>query len=375
MGVSRRWAMFAAGAAHVLVIEVPGEWVLRAAVEQAVLDRGWRLATAPAEADVLAVCGAPGPELDAVVRRLWDQLPGPRVRVDLPDREALSSGFERAVRGLVDTASQREDARQRPASPNVEPDHGDMDHGDMDHGDHGDMDHGDMEMAPGGIPLAEGGPDRDGLEMDVLHLSLGPGLPHWPAGLVMRCALQGDVIVEATCRLLDGGRGADAPAPGDGTTRPQLPVARQADLVLDVLALVGWPAGVSAARQVRDQLLNVVDDRDLAAAQARLARLERRVRRSLVLRSSLRGIGTVTSGELDRRGLPDTLLGDVRDRLLSALDRVSRQEEGHADGATAESVLLALPELVTGLDLAAARLVVASVGLETSLALREAAHG
>ncbi len=53
-----------------------------------------------------------------------------------------------------------------------------------------------MEMAPAGISLAGGAEDRDGLEMDVLHLPLGPVLPHWPAGLVVRCVLHGDVVAE-----------------------------------------------------------------------------------------------------------------------------------------------------------------------------------
>src|SRR5699024_11402590 len=74
--------------------------------------------------------------------------------------------------------------------------HGGMDH--SGHGSHGGMDHsghsghgghGGMDMAPEGISLAQGGQDRDGLEMDVLHLPLGPVLPFWPAGLVLtaRC--------------------------------------------------------------------------------------------------------------------------------------------------------------------------------------------
>src|SRR5699024_5964325 len=65
--------------------------------------------------------------------------------------------------------------------------------------------HGGMDMAPGGIPLAQGGEDRDGLEMDVLHLALGPVLPFWPAGLVLRCSLQGDVVVDAEAAVIDGG--------------------------------------------------------------------------------------------------------------------------------------------------------------------------
>src|SRR5699024_755889 len=65
--------------------------------------------------------------------------------------------------------------------------------------------HGGMDMAPGGIPLAQGGDDRHGLEMDVLHLALGPVLPFWPAGLVLRCSLQGDVVVGAEAAVIDGG--------------------------------------------------------------------------------------------------------------------------------------------------------------------------
>ena len=49
-------------------------------------------------------------------------------------------------------------------------------------------------MSPDGIPLAEGAEDRDGLEMDVLHLPLGPVLAHWPAGVVLRVTLHGDVV-------------------------------------------------------------------------------------------------------------------------------------------------------------------------------------
>ncbi len=371
MGMSGRLARFAAGATRVLVVESPGDWMLRATVERAALERGWQLADSPADADLLAVCGRPGPDLGALVERVWDQLPGPRARLDVPDRDAITPAFEGAIRDLVDAERQVEDAQRRPSSPDL----GDMDHGDM---DHGDMDHGDMEMAPGGIPLAEGGPDRDGLEMDVLHLSLGPGLPHWPAGLVLRCSLQGDVVVAADARLLDGGHGPAASA-GAALASPDLvpgaqQLARQVDLVVDVLALLGWPAAASAARQVRDLLLAAVADEEVATALARLTPLERRTRRSVVLRRSLRGIGTITPGDLGRHGLPEALLGDVRDRLLRAVSHVPR-EEAPPGADAARSILQVIPDLVSGLDLAAARLVVASLGFEPSLVHRESAHG
>ena len=78
-----------------------------------------------------------------------------------------------------------------------------MDHGDM---DHGDMDHG--SMSPDGIPLAEGAEDRDGLEMDAIHLPLGPVLRHWPAGVVLRLTLHGDVVADAEVTRLDARRTA-----------------------------------------------------------------------------------------------------------------------------------------------------------------------
>lgn len=54
-----------------------------------------------------------------------------------------------------------------------------------------------MDMAgPGGVALASGAPDRDGLEMDRLHVQLGPVLASWPAGLVVWCTLAGDVVTQ-----------------------------------------------------------------------------------------------------------------------------------------------------------------------------------
>ncbi len=52
----RSWlARRAVRAARVLVVECPGSWAVRVAVERAVRARGWRLALSPASADVLVV--------------------------------------------------------------------------------------------------------------------------------------------------------------------------------------------------------------------------------------------------------------------------------------------------------------------------------
>src|SRR5699024_5890983 len=114
----------------------------------------------------------------------------------------------------------------------------------MDHGGHGGMD-----MAPAGIPLATGGDDRDGLEMDVLHLPLGPVLPLWPAGLVLRCSLQGDVVVDAEACVVDG---AGQAAGWEAQTPPVPASAVQCDGVMALLELAGAEGAAGRARRARD---------------------------------------------------------------------------------------------------------------------------
>ena len=65
---------------HLLLAEAAGGSAVRLRVERLARERGWTIADTPADADVLVVCGAPG-ELEEHVRRLWDQLPGPRTEV------------------------------------------------------------------------------------------------------------------------------------------------------------------------------------------------------------------------------------------------------------------------------------------------------
>lgn len=384
MGVRAAVVRLAARSAHVLVVEVPGAWEIRAAVERAALDRGWQLAHSPADSDVLAVCGEPGPRLADTVDQVWHQMPGPRVRVDVVHRGDAAAALEQGKKSLLDAGRHRADARNRPSGPDLiaefdrreedmdhgdahegmeheDMDHGGMDHGDMDHGgmDHGDMDHegmdhGDMEMAPGGIPLADGARDRDGLQMDVLTVPLGPVLPYWPAGLVVRCSVQGDVITDASVEFLDADtRIGDDPAPHP---------AQRLDHVVAVLALAGWGNAAEEARAIRDEVLR---GNSGAAAGERFVRLDRRIRRSRLLRWSMRGIGVVDAEDVDCGGLPRDLMGDSHERLLAMMDRTMAGLTGQ-DRAAEPPCPAVSPEhiarLVTGLDLAAARLMVASLG-------------
>lgn len=342
--------------AHVLVVEVPARWEVRAALERGLTRRGWRSAVSPADADVLAVCGEPGPELAEVVQRVWDQLPGPRVRVDVQDAGEVEAVLDEAAGRLLHPATHRADARERRLRPDPGSESG------REHGDMGDM--GDMEMSPDGIALAEGGEDRDGLEMDVLHLRLGPVLPYWPAGLVLRCSLQGDVIVAAEAEVLDST--PKAPPVGAVTS-----AARDCDHVAALLALAGWTDAAVQARRVRDALLT---GSDTAGVVLLLEGLRRKLSRSWLLRWSLR-LQHRSDAELRAEGLPVHLRGDTNDRLLAMLDRALERLTETSRAVHDDTVpLAAVPRLVSGLDLATARLVVASLGLDDLHAGREATH-
>lgn len=475
MGVSLAVSRLAVRHAHVLLVEVPGHWLTRIAAERHVLGRGWRLALAPADADVLAVCGSPGPELAVLVGRLWDEIPGPRARVTIDAPQAVSSALVAAESGLFDTAGQVADSRRRatglpPAARRGVQHRGgeDAGHGEVGHGSHADMQHGGMKqgeqhaghghMAPGnrggmqheghgstrhtehereehgrprnmrhggmeqrehdghengspggehgrstmdraasgginhgghgamargghggmsrggmdtapaGIPLAHGGEDRDGLEMDVLHVRLGPILPYWPAGLVVRCTMQGDVIAEAESSVIDAGDfGHRGEAVGERDH-----AACRCDNAARLLALAGWEDAAGWARRIRDSLLFGTD---LAALAAEVDRLRRTVRRSWMLKWSLRGLGPLTAGELARRDLPGTLEGDVHDRLLAMLDCAARSVSGQHGSRLPHAVRVeVIPDLVRGWDLAAARLIVASLDFDPLPVVHEANH-
>lgn len=410
-------ARLAVQATRVLVVEAPGQWATRMELEQQLLRRGWRIASSPAQGDVLVVCGAPGPELSNLANRLWEQMPGPRVRIGIASPGAVVPALDNATALLLDTSHHRTDARERAQEPSMS-DHannadgegheghvghgGHSDHeehadrqaheGHEDHGGHGGHEghadhggheghegHGDMDMAPAGIPLAEGGEDRDGLEMDVLHLPLGPVLPFWPAGLVLHCSLQGDVVVDATASVIDATEHR-AGAPGRPTDHASATVT-QCDQVMALLALAGAEDLADCARRARDGILTG----DPGAARDAVERLHRKVRRSRLLRWSLRGVLPLGPADLERHGLPGHCLGDAHDRLLAQLERIRVEVGGatpdRADGGSAQESAdkltvpwAVVPDLVTGLELGTVRLAVASLDLGSHPAVREVGH-
>ncbi|WP_164704692.1 hypothetical protein [Blastococcus litoris] len=199
--------------------------------------------------------------------------------------------------------------------------------------------------------MADTAPDRDGLQLDLLRVSLGPILPDWPAGLQMRAQLQGDVVTRAELSWLDAGE--DVGSDERVALRPAA-----LDHLGSLLSVAGWPTAARELRQARDGLASS-DPRERAAGERRARRVLRRLRRSRTLAWSLRGIGQLTD--------PDGTTSDVVDRLLRWCDI--------ADGVTETRFrVLSLDEaapLLQGAEVAAARLVVASLELQRSVAHAE----
>ncbi|WP_027644495.1 hypothetical protein [Salinispora oceanensis] len=359
MGVSGALARLALRHAHLLVIEVPGNWLTRVAVERLAGARGWRLAVSPADADILAVCGSPGPELSLVVASLWEQLPGPRARIDVAAPELVAAALDQAEAVLRDTPRQRRDSAARDGR-------------------------GPDDASDDDIALAHGSEDRDGLEMDVLHVRLGPVLPDWPAGLVLRAHLHGDLVAKAHAGVVDAGHGpaGGAHVVGGGPSGEVGPAdaaelaAQRCDNAARLLALAGWRDAAQRARVVRDRLLAG----ERSAATTELARLRRRVRRSRLLRWSLRRVGPLPPDELARLGLAPELTGDVWDRLNGMLSRAALTVGGPAgvavgpvgvEAGAPAGVPVGVPatppaavaSVVSGWDLATARLIVASLDI------------
>ncbi|MFC5182586.1 hypothetical protein [Actinomadura harenae] len=390
MGLRARLLRYAAGRPRPLVVAVPGFTGVRLAVEADLRRRGWRPALAPAEADLLIVCGRPGPDLARAIDTVWDQMPSPRARADAPTASDVPSALDAASAHLADEPAQLEDAAQRASyTPETSMDHSTMDHGDMDHGDmdhsamgHGDMDHGAMGHeghesmdheamghesmgheamgheghgghgghggghdhhmmgAPHGLAMADRAPDRDGLKLDVLHVPFGPVLADWPAGLKVTFTLQGDVVQAAEVEHLAGDAGAGRF--WDGTNV----VAARLDALARLLAVAGWTGQAAQARVLRDQAL------DGKVEKARLEKFVRRTRRSRTLRWMLQDVG----------------LGETNawTRASGWLAEIGGETRPDTSAATPP-----LGELLVGLDVAAARLLVAALDPDTEGAVAE----
>jgi hypothetical protein len=260
---------------------------------------------------------------------------------------------------------------------------GGMDHrGATDHGggheghtmsgatDHGGGGHEGHAMHSGdvaGLAMAMTAPDRDGLELDALQVSLGPVLPGWPTGLLVKATMQGDILTGVTATWIDS-----EPESGGRTEAAGDPRRRALDQLARLLTVAGWPTAAKEARRARDGL-GSVDRAVAAAAERRATRLVRTVRRSRTLAWSVRDMGRTSAAEGSGPLAGQVGASDVLDRVRRWCDVV---ETGTDQGELAALPLAELTSLLEGAELATARLVLASLALEPALRAqpREAAH-
>jgi hypothetical protein len=230
-------------------------------------------------------------------------------------------------------------------------------HAGMGHGGHAGMDHGSMEVA--GLPMADTAPDRDGLQLDALAVALGPVLPGWPTGLLLRGKLQGDVLTDVSLSWVDAAHLVAAhpvaAPPVDGHHSDGGTARLEAlDHLARFLDVAGWPVAARDARRARSGLRDADPDR-VDTGRRRAVQLARRVRRSRTLAWSVRGIGAVkATGAQPFRG-------DVLDRIRWWCE-LAAGAEPQVDPLP-ELPLERVAELLEGAELAAARLVVASLRL------------
>ncbi|WP_106400850.1 hypothetical protein [Actinocorallia populi] len=359
MGLISRLSCFAAGRPPFFVVTAAGGTAARLGVEAEARERGWRSVASPAACSVLVVCGEPGPDLEQAVERVWRQIPRPRalVRASVPGREHLITLLDRAEHELA--APDRRDS-----------------------GDHAAEGH-ESGDEPG---MADREADRDGLKLDVLHVQLGPVLADWPAGLVVRAVMQGDVVQRAEVATAEGtGRGSfwtepwTAARTGDPVARgtaERRGAARSLDTLGRLLAVAGWDRMSAQARWLRDDLLA---DHPSERLTARFERLSDSVGRSRTLRWMLRDLGPVTAP-------PARLAGDAADRLhallaeagtaMGLLDDPTPLDPGNeAHDAPDTAPVSLLPDLLAGADLGAARLIVASLDPDLDRPAASATHG
>jgi hypothetical protein len=384
-----RWLLRAAARRpHVLTVTEPGGTRVRLAVEDALARRGWPPAMTPADADILLVAGRPGPLPPDVLENVWTAIPSPRIRVRVIQPAEVAGVLDAAARRLVEDPQQQDQGAEVGQHGNAasERDHQSL----TDSSDDGEGDMPGMQP-PGGLQMADRADDRDGLKLDQLHVFLGPALPDWPSGLVLRVALQGDVVQDAVMDTVglayaehsywtEPWQLAAAGEPVSVALASRRRVGAHLDSLGRLLAVAGWLDAAAVARRLRDATLG-----GLAASQLQpqLRRFTARVARSRTLAWSTRGLGVLGAEAAAAAGVSGPALhaaGDVTVRYRGwcgdIVDVCGRFEDdsplmsaslepprGPSDGAVGGSAALVgvLPGLLMGSELAAARLILASL--------------
>ncbi|NNF11796.1 MAG: hypothetical protein HKN72_01130 [Gemmatimonadetes bacterium] len=169
------------------------------------LDPRIRLVSTPRSANVMLAMGAPTSRLLRPAARVHDQMSHPRATVWAPGSASIDRitrlfpeiGIVRAPDDPVDhvlATHERLIHGERPSEPDVLPNEEPNPWRGV--GPYGQGGKGMTGGVPYGRPLPQRSGDRDGLELDVLDLRVGPFFPHLPAGFEMTVKLQGDIVQE-----------------------------------------------------------------------------------------------------------------------------------------------------------------------------------
>lgn len=362
---------------RVFLLTWPGARGTRLSVELQCRRTGWPLVDTPADADLLIIATPDGSRSSArraLEERIWSAMPEPRHRVlvsrGVDIAAALAAGHQRLLQpgGLLDRS--RDDSgpsagsEQANGAGHAPPQQQHGTHGDHGgdaaaHGtalmrlgsanghhmapDGGPEDGGMQDMLmPAGLPLASEADDRDGLRLDVVHVSLGPALRLWPEGLQVELALQGDVAASVSARVWAG----------EGDADPVSPRVAALDAVARLLVLAGADRAGELAAQFRDQLFTG----EQHVAEAELAALRDSVTRAWLLRSILRRVPVLDP----RTGISH----HVWTALGCWLDAAAAERGTAADlPSWMRPPVSALTAMLQGRELAEVRLIVAALDL------------
>jgi hypothetical protein len=373
---------------HVMIAAMPGGTDVRLAAEEQLRRRGWPVALTPADTDVLLVAGEPVADIAEAVDAAWSAVPAPRARAHATRPDEVAAALDAARTELWSAAGQRRSAAVRAGIP-AGHEH-DMGGHDAMSGEHHGHHMTDMEM-PAGLPMADRAEDRDGLKLDQLHVPLGPLLPDWPAGLVVRLTLQGDVVQHAEADAVgltadaasfwaEPWRRASAGEPVTLGAAARRRVAAHLDSLARFLAVAGWADAATTARTLRDDALG---GRAASTLDPAVRRFATRVAGSRLLAWSTRGMGPLRPDDAATAGAGDQaprVAGDVTaryrrwcgdlahvarllddDSLLNSSVLAPPRDPGTGGQAPSAALLTVLPRLLEGAEFAAARLIVASL--------------
>lgn len=369
MGLTGRLEQLAASA-RVPVFAIAGSGA-RDAVQDLRLRSEIRILDTPKAASILVVAGPIADVHAGALARIHDTLPHPRATVLWAPEGALASllpAVDPVVAAGDPVAAAVATYRdlvlgRRPSEPALLPDVDPAEWRGV--GPYGQGGSAMTGGTPYGRPMAELGPDPDGLRLDVVPVTVGPFFPRFPSGLVLDIRFSGDLVLEAAIHegTVEPLVGPPVGLPRAGLrpflralTEPvpiaELELARARDhlrWLADALLAHGLPA--LGARSLR--LAQRVQPGDGGTVR-RLARL---IGWTQVTRWSTRGVGRVSADDLAGLGAGPVaraagLVEDVR------LDDPAYRSLGfepviRASGDAAARWSVRMAEIAQSLDLAA----------------------